>query len=110
MLVLVGIAVLIRTLVTIRGMLDASKLPTDAPLNRHHKIMAVVIGLVFGFLLGLTSVGSGVFFGMAMVTVFPLSTRKVVGTDIFHGAMVTVAAAVGTILWGLPTSGWSARS
>jgi uncharacterized membrane protein YfcA len=102
MLILVGIAVLIRTFVTIRGLLDASKLPTDAPLNRNHKIMALGIGLVFGFLLGLTSVGSGVFFGMAMVTVFPLSTRKVVGTDIFHGAMVTLAAAFGTILWGTP--------
>ena len=95
MLVLVGVAVLIRTFVSIRGLLDASKLPTDAPLNRNHKIMALVIGVVFGFLLGLTSVGSGVFFGMAMVTVFPLSTRKVVGTDIFHGAMVTLAAAAG---------------
>jgi uncharacterized membrane protein YfcA len=102
MLIAVGIAVLIRTFVTIRGLLDASKLPTDEPLNRIHKIMAVCIGLVFGFLLGLTSVGSGVFFGMAMVTVFPLSTRKVVGTDIFHGAMVTLAAALGTIIWGVP--------
>ena len=59
---------------------------------------------MFGFLLGLTSVGSGVFFGMAMVTLFPLSTR-VVGTDIFHGAMVTIAASVGTILWGSPDYG-----
>lgn len=105
MLILVGIAVIIRTWVSIRGLLDASKLPTDGPLNRNHKIAAVAIGVVFGFLLGLTSVGSGVFFGMAMVTVFPLSTRRVVGTDIFHGAMVTLAAAVGTILWGSPDFG-----
>ncbi len=105
MLVAVGIAVAIRTFVTIRGLYDASKLPTDGPLNRNHKILAVTIGLVFGFLLGLTSVGSGVFFGMAMVTVFPLSTRRVVGTDIFHGALVTIAASVGTILWGAPDYG-----
>ena len=105
MLILVGIAVAIRTFITIRGLYDASKLPTDGPLNRNHKILAVTIGLVFGFLLGLTSVGSGVFFGMAMVTLFPLSTRRVVGTDIFHGAMVTIAASVGTILWGSPNYG-----
>ncbi len=102
MLLLVGIAVVIRTFVTIRGVMDANKLPTDGPLNRNHKIAALVIGLVFGFLLGLTSVGSGVFFGMTMVTIFPLSARKVVGTDIVHGAMVTLAAALGTILWGTP--------
>ncbi len=102
MLILVGIAVVIRTFVTIRGLIDATKVPVDGELQTWHKVSAVVIGLVFGFLLGLTSVGAGVFFGMAMVTLYPLSTRKVVGTDIFHGAMVTLAAAVGTILWGTP--------
>ena len=105
MLILVGIAVVIRTFVTIRGLIDATKVPVDGELQTWHKASAVVIGLVFGFLLGLTSVGAGVFFGMAMVTLYPLSTRKVVGTDIFHGAMVTLAAAVGTILWGTPDFG-----
>src|SRR6185312_4070804 len=50
--------------------------------------IAVTIGAVFGFILGLTSVGSGVFFGMALVTVFPLTARKVVGTDLLHAMMV----------------------
>jgi len=30
---------------------------------------------------------------MALVTMFPLSARRVVGTDLFHGALVTCAAA-----------------
>ena len=59
---------------------------------------------MFGFVLGLTSVGAGVFFGMTLVLLFPLSARKVVGTDIMHGALVTTAAAAGTILWGHPTT------
>ena len=46
------------------------------------------IGAVFGFVFGLTSVGAGAFFGMALVTLFPLSARRVVGTDLFHGALV----------------------
>jgi uncharacterized protein len=105
-LVLVGIAVAIRTFVTIRGMLDPSKLPTDGPLTRRHRAIALFIGAVFGFLLGMTSVGSGVFFGMALVTVFPLSARRVVGTDLFHGMMVTLAAGAATILWGTPNFGY----
>ena len=52
-----------------------------------------MIGAVFGFVFGLTSVGAGAFFGMALVTLFPLSARRVVGTDLFHGALVTCAAA-----------------
>jgi len=105
-LILVGIAVAIRTFVTIRGLWDASKLPTDGPITTNHKILAVTIGAVFGFILGLTSVGSGVFFGMALVTVFPLSARRVVGTDLFHAMLVTIAAAAGTIIWGTPDFGY----
>jgi uncharacterized protein len=105
-LILVGIAVAIRTFITIRGLWDASKLPTDGAITRNHKILAVTIGAVFGFILGLTSVGSGVFFGMALVTVFPLSARRVVGTDLFHAMLVTIAAAAGTIIWGTPNFGY----
>ena len=65
----------------------------DADTLRHHRYMALVIGVVFGFVFGLTSVGAGAFFGMALVTLFPLSARRVVGTDLFHGALVTCAAA-----------------
>jgi|1186.fasta_scaffold79521_2 uncharacterized membrane protein YfcA len=101
-LVTVGIAVAVRTFVSIPGLWDASKLPTDGELDRRHKILAVGIGVVFGFILGLTSVGSGVFFGMALVTLFPLAARRVVGTDLFHAMMVTVAAGLATLFWGTP--------
>jgi uncharacterized membrane protein YfcA len=105
-LVLVGIAVAIRTFVTIRGLRDASKLPTDGPLTTRHKTYAVIIGVVFGFILGLTSVGSGVFFGMTLVTLFPLSARRVVGTDLLHAFLVTCAAGFGTVLFGVPNYGY----
>ncbi len=34
---------------------------------------------------------------------FPLSTRGIVGTDLYHGAIVTIAAAVAAVFW-LPTN------
>jgi uncharacterized membrane protein YfcA len=92
-LMLVAITVAVRTFVTIRGLWDASTLPTDAAIGEPHRYLALVIGAVFGFIFGLTSVGAGAFFGMALVTMFPLSARRVVGTDLFHGALVTCAAA-----------------
>ena len=92
-LMLVAVTVAVRTFVTIRGMWDASKVPTDADMGHMHRYMALAIGVVFGFIFGLTSVGAGAFFGMALVTMFPLSARRVVGTDLFHGALVTCAAA-----------------
>jgi uncharacterized protein len=92
-LMLVAVTVAVRTFVTIRGMWDASAPPADADIGHMHRYMALVIGIVFGFVFGLTSVGAGAFFGMALVTMFPLSARRVVGTDLFHGALVTCAAA-----------------
>lgn len=92
-LMLVAVTVAVRTFVTIRGLWDASTLPADADVTRNHRYLALVLGAVFGFVFGLTSVGAGAFFGMALVTLFPLSARRVVGTDLFHGALVTCAAA-----------------
>ena len=92
-LMLVAVTVAIRTFVTIRGMWDAAVPQVDSDIAHMHRYLALVIGIVFGFVFGLTSVGAGAFFGMALVTMFPLSAKRVVGTDLFHGALVTAAAA-----------------
>lgn len=97
-LILVAVAVFVRTFFTIRA-LWTDALPKDGELTRRHRVLAVVIGVVLGFIFGFTSVGAGAFFGMALILFFPLSTRKIVGTDLFHGAIVTVAAAAAALMW-----------
>ncbi len=76
--------------------------PSDAPfiLSRRDKIIAVTIGAVFGFVVGLTSVGSGTFFGLVMVLVYPLTMSKIVGTDIFHAAALLWVAGIGHLIGG----------
>ena len=76
--------------------------PSDAPfvLTRRDKLIAVGIGAVFGFVVGLTSVGSGTFFGLVMVLVYPLTMAKVVGTDIFHAAALLWVAGIGHLVSG----------
>jgi uncharacterized membrane protein YfcA len=69
-------------------------------LDTRDRVAAVLIGIVGGFIVGLTSVGSGTFFGLTMLFVFPLRARKVVGTDIFHAAALLYVAGVGHILAG----------
>jgi uncharacterized protein len=75
---------------------------SDAPflLRRKDKIRAVLIGAVFGFIVGLTSVGSGTFFGLVMVLVYPLTMSKIVGTDIFHAAALLWVAGIGHLVSG----------
>ena len=76
-LMAVAAAVAIRTFVTIRGLWDARLLPADGELTSRHRVIAVAIGVVFGFVFGLTSVGAGAFFGMALILLFPLSAKRV---------------------------------
>jgi uncharacterized protein len=61
---------------------------------------AVLIGLSGGFVVGLTSVGSGTWFGLAMLIFFPLTAVKIVGTDIFHAAALLWVAGLGHLAGG----------
>src|SRR5580765_7888055 len=64
------------------------------------RFAAIAIGLVGGFIVGLTSVGSGTFFGLTMLFVFPLRAHKVVGTDILHAAALLYVAGMGHAIAG----------
>src|SRR5262249_43532139 len=64
----------------------------DWDLTTRDRVAAVLIGAFGGFVVGLTSVGSGVFFGLTLLVVFPLRAHKVVGTDIFHAAILLYVA------------------
>ena len=61
-------------------------------LSNRDRLAAVLIGVLGGFIVGLTSVGSGVFFGLTLLVIFPLRAHKVVGTDIFHAAALLYVA------------------
>ena len=85
--------------------------PDDAPflLTRRDKLIAFTLGATCGFVVGLTSVGSGTFFGLVMVLVFPLTLPKIVGTDIFHAAALLWVAGFGHLIAGnvdLHAVGW----
>jgi hypothetical protein len=67
---------------------------------RRDKVLAVAIGAVFGFIVGRTSVGSGTFFGLAMLLLFPLTAQRIVGTDIVHAAALLWVAGAGHLLHG----------
>ena len=49
---------------------------------------------------GLTSVGSGTYFGLVMVLVYPLTMSRIVGTDIFHAAALLWVAGIGHAIIG----------
>jgi uncharacterized membrane protein YfcA len=95
-LVLGGLGLVAKTLIKVGVQ------PDDAPflLTRRDRWIAFAIGAVFGFVVGLTSVGSGTFFGLVMLLVYPLTVAKIVGTDIFHAAALLWVAGVGHLVAG----------
>jgi len=76
--------------------------PNEAPfiMSRRDKLIALATGAVFGFIVGITSVGSGTYFGLMMVLVYPLTMPRIVGTDIFHAAALLWVAGVGHLIIG----------
>jgi uncharacterized protein len=70
------------------------------PLTTTAKVSAVAIGLVLGVVLGVTSVGSGALVGLALIMVFRLTPHRVVGTDVFHAALMLWAAGLAHLLVG----------
>ena len=67
---------------------------------------AVVTGIVGGFLVGATSMGAGSVIMILLLLFYNRSPRVLVGTDIFHGVILTAATTMGhlrlhTIDWPL---------
>jgi uncharacterized membrane protein YfcA len=68
--------------------------------TRRTKLTAVGIGAVLGLILGVTSVGSGALIGLALILVFKLTPHRVVGTDVFHAAILLWAAGLAHLVSG----------
>jgi uncharacterized protein len=89
-LLMVGIITLARALI-LKNLIDERD---DFEIQRRHKIAAVTIGATTGFVIGITSAGSGTVIAILLIAVFRLTPRRVVGTDIFHAAILLWAAGL----------------
>jgi uncharacterized membrane protein YfcA len=114
-LFLTGVATLIRSF--LKRMHERER--DTIEMDRRHKVAAVLLGLSVGFVLGVTSAGSGALIAVGLILLFRLTPQRVVGTDVFHAAILLWAAGlahvtagnvdfglVGTILLGSVPGVW----
>ena len=89
-LVLVSIAILIRTF------FDKKIRPNRWQLKsiEEKRGLTILIGVVFGFIVGFTSIGSGSLFALAMLYLYRLSSSELVGTDIAHAFLLVSVAGI----------------
>lgn len=95
-LLLTGIATLIRSF--LKRMQERER--DTIEMERRHKIAAVLLGMSVGFVLGVTSAGSGALIAVGLILLFRLTPKRVVGTDVFHAALVLWAAGLAHVTAG----------
>jgi uncharacterized membrane protein YfcA len=95
-LLMVGIITLARALI-LRKLIDERD---RFEVERRHKVAAVVIGATTGFVIGVTSAGSGTVIAILLIAVYRLAPKRVVGTDVFHAAILLWAAGLAHIVGG----------
>lgn len=96
-LILIPIAIACKSFIRRRGTPPVQW--TDDNLKQKRKGI-IIIGAFLGFIVGLTSVGSGSLFALALMHYLHMNGKEVVGTDIAHAFLLTTAAGLAHMSFG----------
>jgi uncharacterized membrane protein YfcA len=69
-------------------------------LHRHERLILPIAGFIVGFLVGLTSVGSGTLLVVVLTLCTRMPASRLVGTDILHAAILTAVAGIAHLTLG----------
>jgi uncharacterized membrane protein YfcA len=95
-LLVVGAITLLRSLFLAKAIAERD----DFEMHTRHKVAAVGLGATTGFVIGLSSAGSGTVIAIMLIAVFRLTPQRVVGTDVFHAAVLLWAAGLAHVVGG----------
>jgi uncharacterized membrane protein YfcA len=100
--VLLGVVLLVAAVALIARYALQPRLvatPSEAPAVR--RLPTVLVGIVGGLVVGMTSVGSGSLMIVALIMLYPaLTSAELVGTDLVQAIPLVVSAALGHLLFG----------
>jgi uncharacterized membrane protein YfcA len=98
--ILLGSALIIGSIAIFYRSAFVEAPPTGEEHVKVRPLPTVFIGVVGGFMVGLTSVGAGSLILVLLVTVYPtLSNKQLVGTDLVQSLPLTFSATLGTLLF-----------
>jgi len=85
---------------------DIDSKKQQLPEYRYQALLTIILGAVVGFLVGLTSVGSGTLIIVSLFFLFPkLTPKELVGTDVVQAFLMLLAGSIGYIFGG--TINWT---
>jgi uncharacterized protein len=92
-LMMVGVLLIVKVVMHV----DAAHRRENIKMTRRLKLMTITLGLCTGFVIGFTSVGSGTLLAVFLILFYPLTTDRIVGTDIFHAMILLLVTALAQI-------------
>lgn len=98
-LLVAALAMLVKTWVQARRRAGSTDSTMDPALIR--PLPTLMIGILGGFVVGMTSVGSGSLMIVSLMLLYPaLSAREMVGTDLVQAIPLVASAALGHLVFG----------
>ena len=67
---------------------------------RSHRIPLYIIGATAGFLISITSIGGGVLILPFLLLLYPVHTKKLIGTDISLATILSIIGGIGYLIMG----------
>ena len=100
-LLLVGASLVFRVLMPQKwAARRAHRWDGEGRMSRRRRAFTVLFGAAGGFLVGLTSIGAGSIMAIILLLLYPLSPAVVVGTDIAHATVLSLATGLTHALHG----------
>jgi uncharacterized membrane protein YfcA len=94
-LVLVGASLIFRAfLPEKRERLDRKTWDGISKMTRRRRRYTILFGAIGGYLVGLTSIGSGSIMAVILLLLYPLSPAVIVGTDIAHATVLSLVTGL----------------
>jgi uncharacterized membrane protein YfcA len=95
-LLVVSIGLVVRPFLAAKRRVGDSQIPFEVK-----RLPTLLIGIIGGIVVGLTSVGSGSLMIVLLLVLYPrLSLRELVGTDLVQAIPLVTSAAVGHLMFG----------
>jgi uncharacterized protein len=106
-LVLVGASLIFREYFMPRRTEDSGDGPSKpntwkgkGPMSRRRRTYTVIFGAMGGYLVGLTSIGSGSIMAIILLLLYPIAPAIVVGTDIAHATVLSLVVGLAHMTQG----------
>jgi uncharacterized protein len=99
-LVLVGASLIFRNFLPERDTPKPGAWDGKSRMSRRRRFYTIVFGAMGGYLVGLTSIGSGSIMAVILLLLYPIAPAVIVGTDIAHATVLSLVVGLAHMTQG----------